>query len=90
MITMNIKDNIVNYINDNTSIISIYDDNVYIYKYSKLESFNDKEVIVSCDIKDIYISGYNLKITKMTSSELLIEGNVLNIKFGEYNGWDYI
>ncbi len=83
---MNIKDNIVNYINDNTSIISIYDDKVYIYKYSKLESFSDKEVIVSCDIKNIYISGYNLKITKMTNTELLIVGNVLNIKFGDING----
>lgn len=83
---MNIKDNIVNYINDNTSIISIYDDKVYIYKYSKLESFSDKEVIVSCDIKNIYIGGYNLKITKMTNTELLIVGNVLNIKFGDING----
>ena len=83
---MNIKDNIINYINDNTSVISIYDDNVYIYKYSKLESFSDKEVIISCDIKEIYINGDNLKITKMTGIELLVVGNILNIKFGDING----
>lgn len=80
---MNIKSNILNYLYDKSFVISLYDNKLYIFKYSRLIDFNDNTIILDINNKLIKIYGVNLKIKRLTKDEVLIEGTLNNIKFGE-------
>lgn len=77
---MNIRDNIVNYLFDRNYVVSMYDDCVYFFNYKYLDSFDDKEIIVSLVDRKIMLIGNDMSITKMTKEELLIRGKVSELK----------
>lgn len=77
---MNIRDNIVNYLFDRNYVVSMYDDCVYFFNYKYLDSFDDKEIIVSLVDRKITLIGHDMSITKMTKEELLIRGKVSELK----------
>lgn len=77
---MNIRDNIVNYLFDRNYVVSMYDDCVYFFNYKYLDSFDDKEIIVSLVDRKITLIGNDMSITKMTKEELLIRGKVSELK----------
>ncbi len=77
---MNIRDNIVNYLFDKDYIVSMYDDYVYFFNYKYLDSFDEKEIVVSVLGRKFVLDGEGLIIVKMTGEELLIRGNIREVK----------
>ena len=76
---MNIKDNIKNYLFDKDYIICTYEDYVYVFNYTYLDSFNLKKIILRLPKKHVTINGNNLKIIKITKEEILINGLIRGI-----------
>ncbi len=80
---MHIKDNIVNFLYDKNYFISLYDNNIFVFNYANLKNFSDKDIDIDFDNFNLLISGKNLLIKKMGKSELLISGDINNLKISK-------
>ena len=69
---MRIKDRVSNFINDSEPKITIYKMAVNIVNYIEIMDFNAKD-------GECIIRGKNLLITKFVDSEVLIEGDILEV-----------
>lgn len=78
---LHFKDNFKNFLYDLENFITIYENNLHVFNYEKLEKLSDKEIIIRLDNKLIEIDGNNLKIKQMTKQELLINGNITKVEF---------
>lgn len=76
---MKIKDRVSNFINDNVFRISIYKRAVNIINYSDIIDFTSKEIRIKSREGVSIIKGENLLITKFVDSEILIEGDILEV-----------
>jgi len=73
--------NLFNYIKD-LNLKVIYSNNkLNIINYKKILIFNDDKIKVECPKKIITVLGNNLSIKKMYDEELLIEGNIKEVKW---------
>ena len=80
---MHIKDNIVNFLYDKNYFISLYDNNIFVFNYANLKNFSDRDIDIDFDNFNLLISGKNLLIKKMGKSELLISGDINNLKISK-------
>lgn len=80
---MNIKENIINYLKDKNYIITIYDNHLYVYRYTKIITLNDHLILFVINKKKVTIKGLDLKVEKMTDDEFIINGDLKNIDIGE-------
>ena len=80
VITLNIKNNILSYIYDKNYCICLYDNNIYIYNYKKIDHFNDHIFYLTVDKKKVKIEGNHLHIGKLTTNEIMIEGKINDIQ----------
>ncbi len=78
--SMNIKNNILNYLCDKDYVVCLYEDCIYVFNYVYLEEFNDNRISVNLVDRRVIISGSKLLIVKMTKEELLIRGKIENLK----------
>lgn len=78
---LHFKDNFKNFLYDLENFITIYENNLHVFNYEKLEKLSDNEIIIRLDNKLIKIDGNNLKIKQMTKQELLINGNIVKVEF---------
>lgn len=76
---MRIKDRLSNFINDSEPKITIYKMAVNIVNYIEIMDFNAKEVRIKSKDGECIIRGKNLLITKFVDSEVLIEGDILEV-----------
>ena len=65
--------------NKNYEII-LKDNNINIINFSEIIDFSMNKISVRCDNKIINIEGKNLIISKMLDDELLITGEIFNIR----------
>ena len=77
---MNIKDRLNNYLNDNEYKIIIKENYVNIINYDEILDFTINKIVIKYKNKVITTEGTNLTITKMVTKEVLIEGNIVNIR----------
>ncbi len=77
---MHIRETLVNYLFDRDFIVSLYDDYIYFYNYVYLDSFDEKEIIISVKNRKYVVRGSDLTIVKMTKEELLIKGVIDELK----------
>lgn len=77
---MHIRETLVNYLFDRDFIVSLYDDYIYFYNYVYLDSFDEKEIIISVKNRKYVVRGSDLAIVKMTKEELLIRGVIDELK----------
>lgn len=76
---MNFSNAIKDFVYDNNYYISLYGNNLHIFRYEKLNKLTDEEIIISFKDFNLIINGINLLIVKMNNDELLIEGNILSV-----------
>lgn len=76
---MRIMDRVSNFINENEPKITIYKRAVNIVNYIEIMDFNAKEVRIKSKDGEGIIRGKNLLITKFIDSEVLIEGDILEV-----------
>lgn len=81
MKSLHFKDNFKNFLYDLDNFISIYENNLHVFNYEKLNKLSDKEIIIKIPNRLLIINGNNLKIKQMTKQELLINGNILKVEF---------
>ena len=79
---MKLFNDVRNYIGENNFRIIIYKDKINIINYEKLDEISDEKIIVKTD-KKIEIDGKNLKLNKLLNNEVLIHGEIINIKINE-------
>lgn len=70
-----------NFLFDLNNFITIYENNLHVFNYSKLNKLQSDEIIITINNKIVTITGSNLKVSKMTKQELLITGEVLKVEF---------
>lgn len=72
-----------NYINDFNLKVIYKDNKLDIINYKRILIFNDDKIKVECPKKIISVMGNNLSIKKLYDEELLIEGNIKEVKLEE-------
>jgi len=82
MKNLHFRENFKNFLFDLDNFISIYENNLHVFNYEKLEKLSDDEIIIIIiDNKKVKINGNNLNIKQMTKQELLINGLILKVEF---------
>ena len=81
MKNLHFKDTFKNFLFDLDNFISIYENNLHVFNYIKLDKLDDKEIIIITTDKKIVVEGLNLNIRKMTKQELLINGKIMKVEF---------
>ncbi len=69
------------YINDNNLKIIYLNNQLDIVNYKKILIFNDDKIKLECFKKNISIIGNNLTIKKLYDDEILVEGNIKEVKW---------
>lgn len=78
---LHFKDNFKNFLYDLENFITIYENNLHVFNYEKLEKLSNNEIIIKINDKLVKIEGNNLKIRQMTKQELLINGLIMKVEF---------
>lgn len=76
---LNIKNTIIDFLYDKNYFITMYENFLYIYNFQKIITLTNELIMLSIENFKIKITGSGLKIKKINSSELLIEGNIISI-----------
>lgn len=71
-----------NFIEEKFKMI-VFSNKIDILNYKKIQSIKDDEIIIKSNEKEIRILGSNLAIIKLVSDEVLIEGIVDRIDYGQ-------
>ena len=76
---LNIKNTIIDFLYDKNYFITMYENFLYIYNFQEIITLTNELIILSIENFKIKITGSDLKIKKINSGELLIEGNIISI-----------
>lgn len=76
---LNIKNTIIDFLYDKNYFITMYENFLYIYNFQEIITLTNEFIMLSIENFKIKITGSDLKIKKINSSELLIEGNIISI-----------
>jgi len=79
VIMLNIKNTIIDFLYDKNYFITMYENFLYIYNFQEIITLTNELIMLSIENFKIKITGSDLKIKKINSSELLIEGNIISI-----------
>lgn len=77
---MKIINNFKEYINDDKCKIVIFDNKIYVSHYLDIKSFDSNRFILEIPNKIITLEGKNISIHKLTTTELLISGDITSIE----------
>lgn len=75
-----IFDALANYLYDKKFFIAFFDDNLYIYKYKEVVFLSTNKIIIEFELFNMQITGNDLIIIKMNNEELMIKGQINEIK----------
>ncbi len=81
MNNLHFKDSFKNFLFDLDNFITIYEDTLHVFNFTKLNKLSDTEIVLRINNKVVYIKGENLKIKQMTKQELLIKGKLEKVEF---------
>ena len=76
---LNIKNTIIDFLYDKKYFITMYENFSYIYNFTEIITLTNELIELSIENFKLKITGSDLKIKKINSSELLIEGNIISI-----------
>ena len=77
---MKIMDRLDNYLYDREYKIIIKEKYVNVINYSEIIDFSTTKISVKCKNNIITIDGLNLVISKMVDDEILVTGNISNVR----------
>ncbi len=76
---LNIKNTIIDFLYDKKYFITMYENYLYIYNFQEIITLTNELIMLSIENFKLKITGNDLKIKKINSNELLIEGNIINL-----------
>ncbi|MBE6148811.1 MAG: hypothetical protein E7167_04940 [Firmicutes bacterium] len=65
---------------DKNYFITIFEDKLHVYRYNQLIKLSSKEIILSLTAFQLVISGRDLIISQMNNEELIIQGNITDVR----------
>lgn len=77
---MKIINNIKDFLIDKEYYIDIFDDKLHAFNYLKLLKLNDTIVELKFEKFILEIKGTNIKIVEMNNQEILLSGNIDNVR----------
>jgi len=80
MKNLHFRENFKKFLYDLDNFITIYENNLHVFNYDKLEKLSSDEIIIKLNNKIIKIIGNDMKIKQMTKQELLINGIILKVE----------
>jgi len=78
---MHILKTLKNYLYDENYVVNIYNNYFYLFNYLELIKLTDTNIKIKFEKFNIDITGENFMVYKMTNKEMLIKGNVDNVRF---------
>ena len=78
---MKITNNLKNFLEDKDYYIDIFDNKLHVFNYIKLLKLSDSEISLKFEKFILEIKGTNLKVRQMNNIELLLSGNLENMRF---------
>lgn len=82
MKNLHFKENFKKFLYDLDNFITLYENNLHVFNYAKLDKLSEDEIIIIIDnYKKIRILGSKLNVKQMTKQELLINGLILKVEF---------
>jgi len=78
---MHILKTLKNYLYDENYVVNIYNNYLYLFNYVELIKLTDTNIKIKFEKFNIDITGENFMVYKMTNKEMLIKGNVDNVRF---------
>ena len=81
MKNLHFKSYMENFLYDLDSFITIYEDTLHVFNFTKLNKLSDTKIVLKIGKKLVLIEGINLRVGKMTKQELLINGEILKVEF---------
>ena len=73
-----------NYVLEEEFKIIYLNNKLEVINYIDISHFDTSKIIITYKSGELKVTGKNLVVSKLLSDELLIEGNILNIKLGDY------
>ena len=80
---MHVLDNLKNFLYDNDNFIALFNNKIYLYNITRIDTINSNIIIVIFDDKKIIIEGNNLKPLRSTCKEILIDGLIERVSINE-------
>ena len=77
---MKIINNFKEYINEENCKIVIFDNKIYVSHYVDIKSFDSNKFILEIPNKIVTLEGKSISIQKLTTTELLISGDITSIE----------
>ena len=78
---MKIVNNIRNFLEDREYYIDIFDNKLHAFNYIKLIKLSDSEIDLKFEKFILEIRGNELKVRQMNNVEILLSGNIENVRF---------
>ena len=69
------------YLKDDNFKLKIYNNHLYIDNYINIDTLNDNKIALKCSKFIIVIEGTDFVIKKLIDKEILLTGEISNIKF---------
>lgn len=66
---------------NNNYYICLYKNNIYLYNYIDILSFDNNLIMIKFDIFNLKIKGSNMLIKHMQEKELIIFGNIVGVSY---------
>lgn len=76
-----VLDIINNALRNNNYYICLYKNNIYLYNYLEILSFNNNLIMIKFDSFNLKIKGNNMLIKNIMEKELIISGNILGVSY---------
>ena len=80
---MHILANLKNFLYDNENFIALFNNKIYLYNITKIDTLNCNKILVYFNNKKIEINGLKLKPIKCANKEILIEGIIESVNIHE-------
>lgn len=77
---MNIHHALSDFLFDKEYFISIFENNVFVYRYLELKLLTSSKIIVAMKEFDLVVIGKKLSINQMNKEEMLIKGMIDEVK----------
>lgn len=75
---------IFSYVNDNNLKVIYSNNKINIINYKRILIFNDDKIKLECPKKIVSVVGNNLSIKRLYDEELLIDGNIKEVKWEDF------
>lgn len=77
---MNTFNALSDFLFDKKYFIALFEDKIYVYRYLDLDVLKESNIVLKMEGFSLHIKGTGLSISKLNKEEMIIKGNILEVK----------